>query len=64
VTPAKWMPVDLVRLLREKAEIETSDNSICITQHLDHMAAEEIERLRENVARLLSLLGRIDQTER
>lgn len=64
MTQTHWTPADLVPLLREKAAIETADNGICITQHLDHMAAEEIERLRENVSRLLTLISQMERSKR
>jgi hypothetical protein len=54
--------LDLVMLLRQRAEIETADKSIPISQHLDFMAAQEIERLRENVGRLLELIGKIERS--
>jgi hypothetical protein len=64
VTQTHWTPADLVPLLREKAAIETADNGICITQHLDHMAAAEIERLRENISRLLTLISDMERSKR
>jgi len=64
VTPMALPPEDLVGLLRAKAEIETADNGIPVSQHIDHMAAAEIERLRENVTRLLTLIGQIERTQR
>jgi hypothetical protein len=55
--------LDLVGLLRQRAEIETADGSIPIGQHLDYMAASEIERLRDNVSRLIEFIGQIKQSK-
>lgn len=53
------LPDDLVELLKTRAEIETGNRAIPITQHIDYMAALEIERLRDNVSRLLDFIAEI-----
>lgn len=52
---------DLVFLLRMRAKVETAGEPIPVTQHLDWIAAEEIERLRGSVRGLLDTVHALEK---
>lgn len=50
----------MVFLLRLRAKIETAGDDIPVNQHLDWLAADEIERLRGSVNGLLDTIRKME----